>query len=150
MKSLQELLDQCSSFMTDMQVIQEYFVQNNLEDEAVAMIPLLLEKRKRKAEQAIDYARTWAPLVVDVSSFVKDKKVAELLNKVQLYAALSYPLDKEPALLEEAKTVVPNTDLPKMFFRPAVGYLAQYGIYFKGHECPRAEEQSGYPFNLKS
>ena len=77
---------------------------------------------------------------------VKDKDVAKLLNKVQLLATLSIPLTSTPELLAKAKELIPTIELPKMFFLPTIGYLQQYGIYFKGTEKLDYVSEHPYPF----
>lgn len=134
MKQLRELVQRYEGFMSDMQIVEEYLVQNDLEDEAVQMISRLLQRKNEKSQKAIDYARTWAPSLPDASQFVQDKEVARLLNKVQLLATLSIPLTSTPELLAKAREVIPTIDVPKMFFLPAVGYLQQYGICFKNSD----------------
>ena len=56
-KSLRELLQQYEGFMSDLQIIEEYLVQNDLEDEAVQMISRLLQRKNEKSQKEIDCKR---------------------------------------------------------------------------------------------
>ena len=146
MKSLRALLAQYEGFMSDDKIIEEYFVQNDLEDEAVQMISRLLQRKNEKLQKAIDYARTWAPSLPDASAFCKDKETAWLLNKIQMFAALGLSLDTATELKAKAQEIIPTIEVPKMFFLPVIGYLRQYGIYFKDNSKYTKLSQTDYPF----
>ena len=57
MIKLRELLNKYEGFYDDAQIITEYFVQNNMEYEAMGLIISLAKKKAEKAEKSLIISR---------------------------------------------------------------------------------------------
>lgn len=134
MKSLYELVVDYQSILSDEEIIVKYFVENNIEDRGLTLLPKLAEEKCQKLQKELDYAKTWGCCLTDMNEVVKDKEVAKLLNRIQLHAALGKPLSESVALFAHAQETIPNIEVPRMFFMPAIGYLHKYDIHFKNEK----------------
>lgn len=134
MKTLGELISlQDMSFgkMSDLDIIYEWFIRNNKEQEGLELIPRLAKSQAQKIQNKYDYAKSWIPMLIDLNKIIKDKKVAEHLNRLQQYCCLDYPLENDEKELQWAKENIHNImKVPNMFFRPTIEYLNKYGIEF--------------------
>lgn len=133
-KTLRELIQvQDMSFgkMSDLDIIYEWFVRNNKEQEGLDLIPRLAKSQAQKIQNKYDYAKFWIPMLPDLHHIIKDKKIAEHLNCLQQYCCLDYPLDKDEKEFQWAKENIHNKmEIPTMFFVPTIDYLKKYGIEF--------------------
>ena len=134
MKTLQELLNAYKSFgMSDMEIIQNYFIQNDLESDALSMIPALAAAKSDKVQKKFDYARTWSlnfchPCDNKGKRF--DQNTEDKLERLVTYHL--FDIDIPEDMLKWAKETIPTMNMPSIFFVPAVEWLGKkYDIYFK-------------------
>ncbi len=133
-KTLKELIflqDLSFGKRSDLDIIYEWFIRNNKEQEGLDLIPRLAKSQAEKIKNKYDYAKSWIPMLPDLNRIIKDKQVAEHLNRLQQYCALDYPLENNEKELQWAKESIHNKmKVPTMFFRPTIDYLKKYGIEF--------------------
>ena len=137
MKTLKEMAEMYSPVMSDMEIIQTYFIENNLETEALKLVVPLAEMKSNKIQQQLNYARTWVPNIMTPRTSDRglfDKETEKHLMSIIQYHMLSK--DLPDWLLEWAKENIPNIKTPAIFFQPAKEWLEQkYGIKFKEKEA---------------
>lgn len=123
MKSLKELLEENKLFhYEDIEIIKNWFVENNFEDLGLRMIPELAAIKAGKIQKQLDYARTWIPIKIDMNKVEGvDADTAVCLNKIITCCMLS--MDLPEVYLEWAKENIPKMNLPKLFFMPTIYYL---------------------------
>ena len=134
MISLKELIDiQPLTHMSDLEIIREWFCQNNREQDGLELIAQLSKSKTDKLENQLNYARTWIPVVPDVYHGNNKKvtiEIAEKLNKIAKLHLLGMPLAGD--LLNWANEVIPTIDTPKVIFVPMVEWLrSEYSIEFR-------------------
>lgn len=134
MPSLKEFIDmQPITHMSDIEIIREWFCQNECEQDGLELIAQLSKSKTDKLENQMQYARTWIPIVPDVYHGNNKKvslEIAEKLNKITKLHLLNQSLSEE--LINWAKEVIPTIDTPKVIFVPMVEWLkSEYGIEFK-------------------
>lgn len=86
LKTLKELISlQDMSFgkMSDLEIIYMWFVRNNKEQEALDLIPRLAKSQTEKVKNKYDYAKSWIPMLPDLNKIIKNKEIAEHLNRLQ-------------------------------------------------------------------
>ncbi len=114
-------------------IIEEWFVENDFEDLGLSMIARLSTKKIKKLQDKLSFAQSWIPNKIDMNvnkEFANDKATADMLNKIITYCMLSMPLPDD--ILDWAKDNIPNINVPKFFFMPAVKYLRKrYNVEFK-------------------
>lgn len=127
---LRRILEKYEGVYSDTQIITEYFVQNNMEYEAMDLLISLAKKKAQKAERELDYIKTWIPNKVDMTNYYSSKEVGENLNEIITYQICG--LDLPDKLLKWAKDNIPNMDEPEVCFRDTIKWLKEkYGIEFK-------------------
>lgn len=134
MKTLKEMI-QCQpiTHKTDLEIICDWFVENNEEKAGLKILPMLAESQLNKVEEVLDYARSWIPNLIDMKNYY-NKKTAKWLNLIQKCCILDIDLKSYSQCYDWAEKEIPNMLTPKIFFRPAIDYLAKYGIKFKDKE----------------
>ena len=75
MIKLRELLEKHEGIYTDKQIIFQWFIQNNKENEGLEMITALSQARVNKVEKELDYIKTWLPTKVSMKDICKDMRV---------------------------------------------------------------------------
>lgn len=136
MKSLKEYINmQALSGKSDIEVIQDFLVDNNLESVALTLIPALAQTQLDKIQRKLSYAQSHIPLMFTIPLTGLDKETASNLMLIQQCCALSIDLEKcYNNIFEWAKKTIPTLELPQCFFMPTLNYLAKWDIYFKGRE----------------
>ena len=135
MRSLKEILENYGPFgMSDFEIIKTYFVENNLESEALFMIPELAKAQTDKIQKKWDYIRTWflnTANPCDHNGNRFDRETEDKFKRIFAFHLCDEPLDDN--LLNWAKEVIPKMEMPRIFFVPAYEWLkSKYGIKFKG------------------
>lgn len=131
MKRLKEMIElQPLTNKTDLEIIYDWFVENNQEKAGLELIPSLAESQLNKVERTLSYARSWIPSMVDMRNYY-DKTTAKWLNLIQQCCILDMDFKIYSQCFEWAEKEIPNIPKPKVFFQPAIEYLAKYGIKFK-------------------
>ena len=136
MKPLKEYIKlQSLSGKTDIEIIQDYLVDNNLESVALSIIPALAQRQLDKIQGRLAYAQSNIPLMFAMPLKGLDKDIKYNLIMIEQCCALSMDLEKAyPSIFEWAKKTIPTLELPECFFMPTLNYLAKWDIYFKGRE----------------
>lgn len=132
MKSLKQLIEENKLFhYEDIEIIKKWFIENNLEELGLQMIPELAVSKSTKIQKQLDYAQSWIPIKIDMNTVEGiDRDIAKRLNEIIMYCILS--MDLPEFHLEWAKENIPKINLPKFFFMPTIDYLRdKYGIEFK-------------------
>lgn len=127
-----------SGYIDPIAIIMQYAIDTNQEYALLDIIVKTAKARAEKAENQLNYARTWLPYEIDVYEGNKGqrgerkvtKEEGELLNKLIRYFILGMEVPEK--LLEEAKEVIPNMNVPFYMFLPAIEWLKdKYNIKFK-------------------
>lgn len=131
LKSLEDFIKRYKPFgMSDLEIIQNYFTENNLESAALELITILAKSQTDKVQKTLDYARTWIPNQIDMSEYIKDKTQLRTWNAVVNYYLLS--MDLPDYILTQAQNEIPKLSEPKCYFVPAYDWLkSKYNIKFK-------------------
>lgn len=133
MIKLRELLDKYEGVYNDRQIIVEYFVQNNMEYEAMELLISLAKKRAKKVERELDYVKSWLPVKIDMKDVCKDMRVGDKLDKLITCQICGF--EPHTDLLEWARENIPNMKMPQLMFMDTVKWLKEkYGIRFKDGE----------------
>lgn len=133
MKTLKQMINDNPFNEDDIQIIQRYFTENNLEHLGLKIIPELAASQLNKVQQAYNYARTWIPNMIDMKE-VCGKKIGDKFNKIFQYCLLDLDLKNAKPLYEWAKSEIPKMKMPKVFFLPVLEYLKKYDIEFNKDE----------------
>ena len=117
------------------EIIELYLTLTNQEIDALDMIPRLAKSATYKIESKLDYAQSWIPSLIDTSRVNKSvtKEQGDLILKLSMYFCLGMTLPDY--IKEQAESVIPTMNTPKLIFIPMVDWLEQsYGIKFKDAE----------------
>lgn len=129
MTTLKQMVNENPFHEDDIQIIQRYLTENNLEQLGLEIISELAASQLNKVQQAYDYARTWIPNMIDMKE-VCPKEIGDKFNKIFQYCLLGLDLKNAKPLYEWAKSEIPTMKMPKVFFMPALEYLKNYDIEF--------------------
>lgn len=140
MKSLKEFVYmQALTGESDLDIIQCWFIENDMEQEGLKIIAELSYRKAYKIQQTLDYARTWVPIASVAApkqpKYAKkyhyyDRETEERLVQITQYFLLAMPLSD--FLLNWAKEKIPQMERPFAYFQPTVDWLKEkYGIEFK-------------------
>lgn len=133
MTTLKDLIEMFGKALSDMQLIREWFVQNNQEAEGLKLVSELAQSQLNKVERKYDYARTWIPVKVDMCDVCEDKDVARKLDKIINFQILGIELPDD--LLKWARDTIPTMKMPSLFFMDTAKWLDEwFGIKFKEDE----------------
>lgn len=113
MTTLKGLIEKFGDTLTDIRLIEEWFIRNNQEAEGLELVSRLAQSRLNKVEHKYDYARTWIPVKVDMRDVCQDKDVGEKLNRLIDYQILGVPIPD--CLLVWAKETIPTMKMPPLF-----------------------------------
>lgn len=131
MKTLKEYIElQKLTGMSDMEIIISYFIDNDIEEEAMEVSHQLAKSKIQKVKHRMNYIREWAyyiPSEYIYKNYSLD--IATRLHKIELDFIVNGEVTG--ARLEWAKENFPNIELPKVYFVPCVDWLEKQGIKFK-------------------
>lgn len=131
MKSLKEYTDlQKFTGMSDIEIITSYFIDNDMEEEAIELSHNLAKSKIEKMKHRQNIIKTWVYTIP--SEYLYNKysvEVASRLHRIEL----DYIVNGEVTngRLEWAKENLPNIKEPDVYFQPCVEWLAEQGIKFK-------------------
>ena len=134
MTTLKELVDdQKWNGFSDVEVIKQFFVLNNMEEQAIDLISELSKSKVRKLKRKNYMAEEWITMLPSAELYkMYDLKTADRLHMLELdYLVNGGELSENK--LKWAKENVPNIKEPNPYFRPLIDYLEEKGIKFK--EC---------------
>lgn len=145
-KSLEQLVEinKITRF-PDIQVIKEWFVQNNMEEEGIKLLSELSYSKTTKLEASLNAIRNWDLSLIDVRKNIKNEpenyseEVADNLTMLERAGLLNIDLTSY-SLYEWAKENIPKLNRPSTYYIPTFHYLAKYGIYFKNMPKEKLEE----------
>lgn len=134
MKKLSEYIAmQKFTNMSDMEVILAYFVDNDMEEEAMELAHDLAKAKIKKMKNRAYVIETWAYNIPSDYLYKKySLKIATMLHRIEL----DYIVNGEVtgSRLEWAKENFPNIKTPDIYFFPCVEWLEKNGIKFKDAE----------------
>lgn len=132
MVTLSELVnEQKWNDISDIEVIKQFFVLNDMEEQAIDLISELSKSKVRKLKQKNYMAEEWITILPSKYLYEKyDLDVADRLHMMELdFLMNGGELSKKK--LKWAKENVPNIKEPNPYFRPLIDYLEEKGIKFK-------------------
>lgn len=131
MKELKDYVDlQPLTGMSDIEITTSYFIDNDIEEEAMELSHNLAKTKIEKMKHRQRNIKEWAyhiPTQYIYENYPLD--VAISLHRVEL----DYIVNGEVtgARLEWAKENIPNIKLPAIYFVPCVDWLEEHGVRFK-------------------
>ena len=138
MRLSEYVLQQTMTGETDLELITRFLTEENLQSEALMIIPTLARDKVKKVETKLNNVRSWAPYVMGLKLHNKKgtltDEAAHKLEVIILMFLCDLELDKTSWIYEWAVENIPKMDIPFYFFRPTLDYLAKYNIYFKNGE----------------
>ena len=131
MTTLKEYTDyQKFTGMSDMEIITQYFIDNDMEEEAMELSHNLAKAKIEKLKHRNNIIKTWAYTIP--SEYLYNKysvEVASRLHRIELDYIVNGEVTK--GRLEWAKENLPNIKEPDVYFQPCIEWLAEHGIKFK-------------------
>lgn len=132
MGTLSELVnEQKWNDISDIEVIKQFFILNDMEEQAIDLISELSKSKVRKLKRKNYMAEEWVTILPSKYLYEKyDLDVADRLHMMELdFLMNGGELSKKK--LKWAKENVPNIKEPNPYFRPLINYLEEKGIKFK-------------------
>lgn len=134
MKQLKDYIDlQPYTGMSDIEIITSYFIDNNMEEEAMEITHNLAKAKITKMKQSEWSIKTWAYTLP--SEYLYNNysvKVATMLHRIELDYIINGEVTNNR--LEWAKENIPNLKMPEIYFFPCADWLREQGIRFKDDE----------------
>ena len=131
MKTLKEYIAmQSYTDMSDQEVILAYFVDNNMEEEAMELTHKLAKAKIGKMRRRLDVIETWAYIIPSEYLYqTYSIETASMLHRLEL----DYIVNREVTgrRLEWAKENCPSIVEPEVYFVPCIDWLAKHGVRFK-------------------
>lgn len=131
MKQLKEYTDiQKFTGMSDMEIITQYFIDNNMEEEAMELSHNLAKAKIEKMKHRNNIIKAWTYTIPSEYLYQKyPVEIASTLHRIEL----DYIVNGEVTngRLEWAKENLPNIKEPDVYFQPCIKWLAEHGIKFK-------------------
>lgn len=132
MITLKQLIEeQKFTGMTDIQIIETFFTENNMEEEGMDLIHELTKSKIGKLKHQQRIVREWTSHLPSKYLYENyDLDTADWLHALELnYLSMGCKLSE--SFLEWAKENVPNIKVPQVYFQPLVEYLDDHDIRFK-------------------
>lgn len=133
MVTLKEIVDKYGNFVSDEDKILLYFTENNLESQALEMIPKLAKSQVEKINKKYNYVKVWL-LNTAIPCDSKGNRFSQDIEDKFRIIVNHHLLDEElpEKLIEWAKEEIPKMEMPRIFFVPAYEWLKEkYNIKFK-------------------
>lgn len=131
MKNLREYIElQKLTGMSDMEVILSYFIDNDMEEEAMEIAHNLAKAKIKKMKSREGVIKSWAYSIP--SEYLYEKyplKTATMLHRIELDYIVNGEVTNNR--LEWAKENFPNIKEPDIYFFPCIEWLEKQGIKFK-------------------
>ena len=131
MVTLKDLLNyQPLTGASDIEIIQAYFVENDLEEEGMDLIHKLTKSKIEKMKRRQYMVEEWTPRLPSKYLYENyDLDTADMLHSLELdYLANGGKLSD--SFLKWAKENVPNIIQPEVYFFPLVDWLEERDIKF--------------------
>ena len=130
MKELKDYIKyQKFSGMSDIEVITAYFVDNDIEEEAMELSHNLAKSKIEKLRTRSDIIKTWAYSIPSEYLYEKyELKTAAMLHKIELEYIINGEVTGKG--LTWAKENIPKLQQPAVYFQPCQRWLEEQGIWF--------------------
>lgn len=134
MKTLKDYIDyQPFTGMSDIEIITSYFIDNDIEEEAMELSHHLAKAKIEKMRHRQDIIKTWTYTIPSEYLYQKyAPKVATMLHRIELDYIVNGEVTGQR--LEWAKENFPIMKMPDVYFMPCVDWLEEQGVKFKGEE----------------
>lgn len=134
MKTLKDYIDlQQLTGMSDIEIITSYFIDNDIEEEAMELSHNLAKTKIEKMRHRQDIIKTWAYTIPSEYLYQKyTPKVATMLHRIELDYIVNGEITGNR--LEWARANLPTITMPDVYFMPCVDWLNEHGIKFKENE----------------
>lgn len=134
MKQLKDYIEwQKITGMTDKEIITSYFIDNDMEEEAMELSHNLAKVKIEKMKYRIKNIKEWAYYIP--SDYLYENypiETATSLHRIELDYIVNGEVTE--GRLKWAKENIPNIKLPKAYFQPCIEWLDNEGIRFKGEK----------------
>lgn len=119
------------SDISDMEIIKHYIIENNLEEEAIAMMADLSKAKMEKLRNKNAIAEEWVCMLPSDYLYKHyPLEIADKLHRIEL-DYLIHGKELTGGNIKWARENLPNIKEPECYFRPVINYLEEKGIYFK-------------------
>lgn len=134
MKALKDYIElQKFTNMSDIEIITSYFIDNDIEEEAMEFLHNLAKAKIEKMRRRQDIIKTWAYTIPSEYLYQKySERTATMLHRIELDYIVNGEVTGQR--LEWAKENFPNMKMPEVYFMPCVDWLEEHGIKFKGEQ----------------
>ena len=131
MRTLKDYIDlQPITGMSDIEIITSYFIDNDIEEEAMELSHNLAKAQIEKMKHRQGIITSWAYYIP--SEYLYEKyslKIATMLHRIELDYIVNGEVTGQR--LEWAKENFPTMKMPEVYFMPCVDWLEECGIKFK-------------------
>lgn len=131
MRELKEYIDfQKFTGMSDIEIITSYFIDNNIEEEAMEISHNLAKAKIEKMRHRHSIIQDWAYYIPSEYLYKHySLDIATKLHRIEL----DYIINGEVTggRLDWAKDNIPNIKMPEVYFQPCIEWFEKHGIYFK-------------------
>lgn len=134
MKALKDYIElQKFTNMSDIEIITSYFIDNDIEEEAMELSHNLAKAKIEKMRYRQDIIKTWVYTIPSEYLYQKySERTATMLHRIELDYIVNGEVTGQR--LEWAKENFPNMKMPEVYFMPCVAWLEEHGIKFKGEQ----------------
>lgn len=138
MKSLKELVSiQDMMGMSDIEVIYNWFVENEKELDGITLMEKLSRIKAEKLSNELGRIKGNLSMYSGTSTLYKafGNKIGSRLNHIIILYILGFDIKKDyPQYFEWLKETIPTLKCPAVFWRDFDDWLGSEGIYFKEYE----------------
>ena len=131
MRQLKEYIElQLLTGMSDIEIITSYFIDNDIEEEAMELSHNLAKAKIEKMKHRQGIIKTWAYTIPSEYLYQKySARTATMLHRIELDYIVNGEVTGQR--LEWAKENFPTIKMPDVYFMPCVDWLEERGIKFK-------------------
>ena len=124
-----------SGMLDDMQIIKRFFIENDLESEAVAMLSDISESKILKLRDELYFLRGNIEMF-SMNTYAKfyPRELADVLERATLRIFLGEDISKDEAIMGELRKAVPKHKINGLLRAELHEILIKNGIYFKGEK----------------
>lgn len=131
MKRLKDYIDwQKISGMSDIEIITSYFIDNDMEEDAMELSHNLAKAKIEKMKNREGIIKTWVYAIP--SDYLYENysvKIATMLHRIELDYIVNGEVTGQR--LKWAAENLPNIKMPYVYFQPCIEWLKENGIEFK-------------------
>lgn len=138
MKSLKELIAyQTLSGKQDIEIIFDWFVENNMEIEGISLMEKLATNKAIRLSNEIGRIKSNMSMYAGTDILFREYKseIASKLNHIIVLYILDIDIEQYyPQHIKWLKETIPTLKCPSVFWRDFYEWLKSKGIYFKEEE----------------